>query len=279
MDNATIETRNLLLVEDDPAVASLVRDMLEPCYQHIRYDVRHAERLADALQTLHTKRIDVVLLDLTLPDANQLEGIRQIFKVAPEIPIVVLTATVDEALANACIDAGAQDYLTKEELKPILLRRAIGYSITRLRETQLRELRETLSSYRALSSDANFTNVTAAMAGLGPLKTRRPTLYEELTLIYGALLESYLRQLAYKENKPNDLMQRIATRLGDAGAGPRDLLDIHVAALESEMEGVSVERARFFVIEGRLLALEMMGLLVEYFRVGSRRSFGSGDRQ
>lgn len=278
MDGAKIETKALLLVEDDPAVAGVVGDMLA-ADPRVRYDVRHVMRLADAEQVLRAQRVDVVILDLALPDSTGVNGVQSLRKISPELPIVVLTGLVDERLALACIDAGAQDYLAKEELKPILLRRAIGYSITRVREVQLRELRQTLSNYRLLSSEGAPTSVTASMAGLGPLKKRQPKLYEELARSYSALLDSYLRQLAYKEDKPRDLMARIATRLGDAGASPRDLLDIHVAALECAMEGLNVERARFFVIEGRLLALEMMGLLVEYYRIGSRRGFGSGDLQ
>lgn len=279
MSHPPAETRTLLLVEDDAAFADLVRDMLQLADRSVRYDLHQVFCLADGERMLRSERIDVVLLDLTLPDASGLLGVKTLRQVSQDIPIVVLTALTDERLGLDCINAGAQDYLTKEELTPTVLRRAIGYSITRVREMQLRELRDTLARYRSLSSEGASTNVTAAMTGLGPLKARKPKLYDELTRSYSALFAAYIRQLAYKEEKPRSLMEGIATRLGDAGACPRDLLDIHVASLECAMEGLSVERARFYVIEGRLLALEMMGLLVEYFRIGSRRSFGSGDLQ
>jgi hypothetical protein len=66
-------------------------------------------------------------------------------------------------------------------------------------------------------------------------------------------------------------MEQVLTCLGDMDAGPRDLLDVHVAALDQAVDGQSSERARTLVVEGRLLALEMMGLLVDYYRVGLRR--------
>jgi CheY-like chemotaxis protein len=276
--NTKIETRVLLLVEDNPADAELVKEMLESASAQTFYHVRHVPRLSDAEEILRQDRIDVVLLDLRQPDASGVDGVRSLLDVSHELPIVVLTGMQDEELALACIDAGAQDYLNKEEMRPILLRRAIGYAITRLRETQLRELQGMLSHYRTLSSAGTLTSVTAAMAGLGPFKDRKPQVYDGLISSYAQLLDAYIEQLGYKREKPRDLMETIATRLGDTGAGPRDLLDVHVAALENAVQGAGMERARSVVIEGRLLALEMMGLLVDYYRVGNRRRFAPGDK-
>jgi hypothetical protein len=53
----------------------------------------------------------------------------------------------------------------------------------------------------------------------------------------------------------------------DSGAGPRDLVDLHVAALGRVTEHGNSVSARTFALEGRLVALEMMGLLVDYYRV------------
>ena len=66
-------------------------------------------------------------------------------------------------------------------------------------------------------------------------------------------------------------MERVVTIIGGANGGPRDLLDVHVAALEHVFE--RVPNAGAFVYEARLVALEMMGLLVDYYRVGYRRVF------
>ena len=61
------------------------------------------------------------------------------------------------------------------------------------------------------------------------------------------------------------------TELGDLGGGPRDLLDMHVAALDRALALYQDPHARAIVYESRLLALQMMGLLVDYYRVGHRR--------
>jgi CheY-like chemotaxis protein len=274
---AAPERRSLLLVEDNPADAELVREMLDTGYQSAEYDILHVQKLADAEDLLHSEQVDVVLLDLRLPDASGLDGVKTILNIIPELPIVVLTGMDDEDLALACIDAGAQDYLNKEEMKPLLLKRSIGYAITRLRESQLRDLRALLDGYKSLSSDGTATSVTAITAGLGPIRDRIPDTFRTMAEQYLRLLTEYLEQLGYKKEKPRDFMAALVTRLGDFGAGPRDLIDLHFAALECVVQVESVERARAFVIEGRLLALEMMGLLVDYYRVGSRRRFTAGD--
>ncbi len=134
--------RILLLVEDNPADADLVMDMLNSSADGQRHEIHHVPTLAAAEALLAERHVDVVLLDLRLPDGSGVDSVKSILNVSRQIPIVVLTGMDDETLALACIDAGAQDYLSKEELRPITLRRAIGYSITRIREAQLRDLLE-----------------------------------------------------------------------------------------------------------------------------------------
>ncbi|MBX3728849.1 MAG: response regulator [Candidatus Sumerlaeia bacterium] len=128
----------LLLVEDNPADADLVQELLELAGGE-SYRVILATRVAQALEQLSRNQIDAVLLDLRLPDASGVETVRSVQTAAEEIPIIVLTGTDDEQLAISCIDAGAQDYLHKGDIQPAVLRRAIGYSITRSREAKVRQ--------------------------------------------------------------------------------------------------------------------------------------------
>jgi len=126
----------LLLVEDNPADAELVREMLDWPDTARAYDIRHAARLSEAERILQTVPVDVVLLDLRLPDASGVDCVRALLEISRTIAIIVLSGLSDEALALTCIDVGAQDYLNKEELRPILLRRTIDRSITRLKEVR-----------------------------------------------------------------------------------------------------------------------------------------------
>ncbi|MBP0618145.1 response regulator [Jiella mangrovi] len=266
---------SLLLVEDNPADADIVGEMLSLVGDGTDYVVRHVATLAAASALLESEPVDVILLDLRLPDAQGVEAVRAIQSVSPEAPIVVLTGIADEDAALQCIDAGAQDYLAKDELQPLRLRRTIGYAVARLRETQLREMQTVLSHYRALSSSGAHTSVTATVTGVGALRDRDPGFFGDMIEDYTTLLARYIERLTRDSEKPKDIMGRISTAIGDAGGGPRDLLDIHVAALERSVHRIPSERASATVIEGRLLALEMMGLLVDYYRTGSSRRFGA----
>jgi CheY-like chemotaxis protein len=231
----------------------------------------HVPLLSEAVDLIKLNQFAVVLLDLRLPDSTGVESVSTVRGVLGETPIVVLTGTDDEELALACIDAGAQDYLSKTEVRARSLRRAIGYAITRIREAQVREWQETLESYRALSSSAHGTTITAALAGSGAVAVRSPQTFERIAREYFALLTPYLERLEDKVRAPRSAMERIVTFIGDASGGPRDLLDVHVAALDRAITISDDPHSRSLVVEARLLALEMMGLLVDYYRVGMRR--------
>lgn len=270
MGTVTPEPRVLLLVEDNPADADLVEELLEQAGSE-PYTILRSTRLSDAIGKLHGNHIDVVLLDLRLPDGAGLSSVQSIRGVDKQIPIVVLTGIEDETLAMSCINAGAQDYICKGDLRTASLRRSLGYAISRIREAQLREIQETLARYRSLSNQTSQTSVTAALAGTGAVRERYPGAFSDVVHSYVQLLESYYEWLVYKKDKPRETMENIVTALGDAGAGPRDLVDVHVGALDLLTSGAATRRASSLLIEARLLALEMMGLLVDYYRVGLRR--------
>jgi phosphoserine phosphatase RsbU/P len=122
----------LLLVEDNPGDARLLRETLSDA-PSLRFDLVHAERLSDALDSLGTSQADLVLLDLSLPDAHGLETVARMLEAAPEIPIVVLSGQADETLAVQAVQAGAQDYLVKGTVEGPTLARAIRYAMERRR--------------------------------------------------------------------------------------------------------------------------------------------------
>lgn len=270
-------TRVLLLVEDNSGDVTLVHDLLDRvAADSLR--VVHVQTLAAAVDALQTNPVDVIVLDLHLPDSAGVETVRRMHGAAGDRPIIVLTGSDEDGLALACIEAGGQDYLLKSEMHPRSLMRAIGYAISRVQESRLRHLQRLLERYRALSSATQGTPVTAALSGSGAVATRHPEAFETAVRAYFTLFEPYLAQLDDRVDAPRADKERIVTLLGDAGAGPRDLLDVHVAALDRAMATFKDRHGRTVVFEGRLLALEMMGLLVDYYRVGQRRRFASGDR-
>jgi len=186
------------------------------------------------------------------------------------VPIVVLTDTNDEELALSCIDAGAQDFLCKSEITANSLRRAIGFAVNRSRETQLRQLRDSLLAYQELAS-ANGDVDTAAADNTVPMRRRKPRTFGQLVRDYEKLLEACHEPNALKSEESRQLMQQFSHCLGDAAAGPHDLADVHLTALKQAAAECSPSRARSLAVEGWLLSLEMMGLLVDYYRVKQRR--------
>jgi diguanylate cyclase (GGDEF)-like protein len=127
----------VLLVEDDPRDAILVREMLGATWTE-GLVFTHVERLGEAIQELVDHSASCVLLDLTLPGVHGLEALGHVRTAAPDVPIVVLSLYSDEETAIAAVQAGAQDYLIKPEVHPSLLRRAVRYAIERNRsEVQL----------------------------------------------------------------------------------------------------------------------------------------------
>jgi DNA-binding response OmpR family regulator len=275
LQQTTQDARVLLLVEDNPGDAQLVSDLLGEQHRD-RFQVVHVPAVSAALRALQTTPVYVILLDLDLPDGRGVEVVKAVRGAAAEVPIVVLTGLADEEVALACIDAGAQDYLPKHEVRAQNLKRAIGYAVSRRREAQLRELQRMLSHYRTMSSAGQSTTVTAALSGTGAVSLRSPATYAAIVRSYFALLEPYLLRECEQVVAPREAMEVIVTRLGDAAGGPRDLLEVHVAALDRALSLYDDPHSRSIVFEARLLAVEMMGLLVDYYRVGHRRRDSQG---
>lgn len=120
----------ILLVEDNPGDAGLVKAMLEEATT-VRFDVSHCERLRSALESLNSRKYDIILLDLSLPDGHGLDTVIQTNMAAPEMPIVVMSGLGDEDLAIKALHEGAQDYLVKGSVGSDLLIRSIRYAIER----------------------------------------------------------------------------------------------------------------------------------------------------
>jgi diguanylate cyclase (GGDEF)-like protein/PAS domain S-box-containing protein len=124
------KTVRILLVEDNLGDARLLREMLkEPGSR--KYDFAHHETMEKAVASLATDPVDIVLLDLGLPDSQALDAVWRARAAAPRIPLVVLTGRDDETLAAQALQEGAQDYLVKGQIDTRGLQRALRYAIER----------------------------------------------------------------------------------------------------------------------------------------------------
>jgi diguanylate cyclase (GGDEF)-like protein/PAS domain S-box-containing protein len=143
----------VLLVEDDPGDAGLVRHALRAFPG--RFTLTHCTSLAGAVASIAGRSFDVILLDLSLPDSMGFDTIRRMRQIAPAAALVVLTGYDDEDFAIEAMAAGTQDYLVKGETNQEALQRAIRYAIARKHlEERVRQSEERLHRIIALAQDA-----------------------------------------------------------------------------------------------------------------------------
>jgi len=123
---------DVLLIEDDDGDALIVQELLqdEPATADApAVRVQRARSLAEAKPLL--PGASCVLLDLGLPDATDLDGVRWLQEQVPDMAVVVLTGLANELLGAAAVRSGAQDYLVKGHVDGTLLYRVIRYAVER----------------------------------------------------------------------------------------------------------------------------------------------------
>jgi CheY-like chemotaxis protein len=120
----------LLLVEDNPGDARLLREMLNRQGSH-NIELTHVECMSEAEKHLAERAVDIILLDLGLPDAQGLGALRRAHAAAPRVPLVVLTGLDDESQAAQVVQEGAQEHLIKGQIDARGLLRALRYAVER----------------------------------------------------------------------------------------------------------------------------------------------------
>ena len=126
----TDKTTIVLLIEDDPADARVIREALSAEIDS-PFRVEWVTLLSAGLERLTKEGVDVVMLDLSLPDVHGIEAFDEVFLVAPDTLILVLSGLTDEEVARQAVQRGAQDYLSKDHVDAHWLPRALRYVIAR----------------------------------------------------------------------------------------------------------------------------------------------------
>src|SRR5256885_5064185 len=140
---------HVLLVEDSPIDAHLIRSIL----RSTSFQVTTVDRLSDGLAVLRSSPIDVILLDLNLPDSRGLQTLGTILEHARSNAIVVLTGNGDEQAALDAVALGAQDYLVKGTANGDTIVRSIRYAYERCRAEEDRRRSE--ARFRALVENSS----------------------------------------------------------------------------------------------------------------------------
>lgn len=142
----------LLLIEDNSADARLVQEELS---SEISFDITTIGSLSEAILKIRDINIDVILLDLDLPDSKGINTFIKLYEHANNIPIVILSGIKDENLALKAVSQGAQDYLVKGEIDTPLLIRVIRYAIERHKVyKELKQCKVELEKYKNLCNSS-----------------------------------------------------------------------------------------------------------------------------
>ena len=127
-------TTHILLIEDNPGDAQLVKIYMKDAA--FKYELFVADTFFEGTDILNKQEIDIVLLDLSLPDSQGFKTLNRYMELTQTIPVIVLTGVNNEIVGNQAVKAGAQDFLVKGQFDGKLLGRAIRYAIQRNKEFQ-----------------------------------------------------------------------------------------------------------------------------------------------
>lgn len=217
--------RHILLVEDNLGDARLAQEMLAES-PDFEADVQCVGRLAQAVEVLATQPVDLVLLDLTLPDCHGLEALKQLQSLAKDAPIIVLSGLSDKAVALESLKHGAQDYLIKGTMNAEALARVVQYSIERKSaEVRYRSLVANIPGvvYRCQSDPAwsmvYISQAFEALTGYGPEEFLTAMAGRYVDLIHPDDLQSVTRMIlgAVTRHQPYSVEYRILRKNATVG--------------------------------------------------------------
>ena len=144
----------IFLVEDEPVSAGITLRMLKEA--GLGGAVATAATLKEGIAGLLLDGEEVVLLDMGLPDSQGLATVTALCGRFPELPVIVMTGTDDEAVGLEALKHGAQDYLVKGQFDDRTLKRVIRYAIERKellneKEGLILKLQEALQQVKQLT--------------------------------------------------------------------------------------------------------------------------------
>ena len=267
-----MRTIKILCIEDNLGDVRLIKEVLREDRSN-RYIFEVTGKFKDVHRIIKKLQFDVILLDLTLPDISGLETIEGMKALMPEIPIIVLTGMQDEIVMDNAIKKGAQDYLQKGAITTPLLTRSIKYAIDRnslmLELEKLKQIenqKREMASLDKLSPKGSVL-VTEKALGIKSLREVSPGVFNEFAQKFENALKLIIENKLYKTNhNTTNELQTLASEFGTVRAGPKDVVEIYSTVLKRKINNSNLKASQTYLEDGRLMLLEVMGYLVNYYR-------------
>jgi DNA-binding NarL/FixJ family response regulator len=254
---------NVLIIEDNPGDVRLIQEALASVNGDT-FNLMPFESLSSALRRLAEGGIDVVLLDLALPDSLGLDSFNSVQAKAPDVPIVVLSGLDHRGVAGEAVRSGAHFYLVKSKLMKERLDQIILQAIERQR------MRREISRVRRREQEA-FTQaemqrqtICDELAAGEPDSSPYP---DDSTLFglcddYRELALHYVRATRSDEPRPVAEIRLMAQHLAEIHAGGHHAIRLHQRSL-SDLAPEEPDPA--LAEDARLLVIELMGRLVDIY--------------
>ncbi len=225
----------VLLVEDNAGDARLLREMFSKETPG-SFELSHLTHMQDAEARLASGGVDIVLLDMGLPDGHGLETLRRARAAAPDVVMIVMTGLEDEALAAEAMKEGAQDYLIKGQIENRALPRALRHAIERQRMQMETDL---MRKHQVQLRDEFLSHVSHE------LRSPLTSIYSFSTIIADGLAGETSQQ-------QDEYLQIILRNVRQLQAMIEDLLEVTQAQagkLSVELQSVSVSEAIAYAVD------------------------------
>lgn len=264
-----ISTLDILIVEDDREYASVVSRWLQDqaAVSEISLGLEVAPTLSVAVERIHRRTPDCMLLDLRLPEDAGLRTLLRMHEAVPTVPVVVLTQTNDPSMAQKTLRAGAQDYLVKSELDERQLLSVVQAAIERNRHL----VRAIEQARKADLGRAELAALDSIRPGHQDSSDLSHGQFERLRDEYVSVLEETLYERTYRvaDGVARSAIEPLAAELAVMAVTPREIVDLHTSAVRELAAGATPERFQATMQEGRLTLLELMGRVLEHYRVAA----------
>ncbi|CAK0773179.1 hypothetical protein CCP3SC1_60031 [Gammaproteobacteria bacterium] len=264
------EKLRVLLVEHNSTDAEIIRTMLASVVVEHPFQLRITNQLSSTLERLLAGGIDLILLNLDLPDSQGLQTLDVLQQSASDLPMVVLTTQHDERQGIEALQHGAQDYLVKSELSGALLIRALRYAYER--KYLARALEQAWRNKQHQWYSAEVARCYQCYRSKVPLASKLcPTcdLPKDDVAIeakYRALVYRSVRMLRAGENELPEYDQSVARLFAARGYGAREVVRFHQRVLRENEERALPIVERSFSMDARLVLIRILGRLVDIYR-------------